>query len=114
LVNNNIVGYFRYVDDILIVYNPSTTDIYHVFNPFNNLKPTIKFTIKKDDNGINFLELTIQKDNNNLSFNVYRKPTTTVTIIPRDSCYQQEHKHAGIRYLVNRINTYELNPTKKI
>jgi predicted ATPase len=74
--------------------------------------PTMKFTMEKeDDNRINFLDLTVQKDNNNLSFNVYRKPTTTDTINPRDSYHPQKHKHAAIRYLVNSMNTYELNPT---
>jgi hypothetical protein len=80
LVNNNIHGYFRYVDDILIVYNTSITNIHDVFNSFNNLMPTMKFTMEKEiDNKINFLDVTIQKETDSLFFNVYRKPTTTDT-----------------------------------
>jgi len=31
LVHNNIIGYFRYVEDILIVYNDTITNIQDVF-----------------------------------------------------------------------------------
>jgi hypothetical protein len=37
------------------------------------------------------------------SFNIYRKPTATDTIIPNDSCHPSEHKLAAIRYLTNRL-----------
>jgi hypothetical protein len=110
LVQNHIIGYFRYVDDILIVYNNSITNIHDVFNAFNNITPNIKFTMEEEtDNSINFLDITIRKENNTLTFNVYRKSTATDSIIPRDSCHPQEHKHAAIRHLINRINTYNLN-----
>jgi len=114
LVQNHIVGYFRYVDDILIIYNDSITNIHDVFNAFNNLTPNIKFTMEEEtNNSINFLDVPIRKENNTLTFNVYRKPTTTDSIIPRDSCHPQEHKHAAIRHLINRMNTYNLNATSK-
>ena len=114
LVQNCIIGYFRYVDDILIVYNESITNIHEVSNAFNNLTPNIKFTMEEEtDNSINFLVVTIRKENNTLTFSVYRKPTTTDSIIPRDSCHPQEHKHAAIRHLINRMNTYNLNTANK-
>jgi hypothetical protein len=40
LLKHHIVGNFRYVDDILIIYNNDTTNIYDVSNVFNNLMPT--------------------------------------------------------------------------
>jgi len=97
LIRSNILGYFRYVD-ILVAYNDSITDIEEVLSSFNNLVPTMKFTVENEiDNTINFLDITIQKGNENLSFDIYRKPTTTHTIIPGDSCHPLEHKHAAIR-----------------
>jgi hypothetical protein len=39
LRHNNIAGYFRYVD-ILIVYNNTTTNVIGVFNSFNEAMPT--------------------------------------------------------------------------
>jgi hypothetical protein len=60
LLKYHIVRYFRYVDDILIVYNKDTTNIYDVFSVFNNIIPTVKFTIEEEkENKINFLEITI-------------------------------------------------------
>ena len=71
LINNHIIGYFRYVDDSLIIYNKTTTNIYDVFNTFNNFKPTRKFATEKEiDKKINFLDITILKETQNLSSNI--------------------------------------------
>jgi hypothetical protein len=54
LKQNRIIGYFRYVDDILIIYNKSITNIQEVFKAFNNVTPNIKFTKEDEiDNSIN-------------------------------------------------------------
>ena len=49
----------------------------------------------------------------NLSFDIHRKPSTTDTIIPNDSCHPQEQKHGAIRYLANRMITHNLNAINK-
>ena len=114
LEQNHTVGCFRYVNDILIVYNVSITNIHDVFNSFNNLTPNIKFTMEKEtENSINLLDVTIRKEHDTLTFNVYRKPTTTDSIIAKDSCHPQEHKYAAIRHLINRMNTYNLNAVNR-
>jgi hypothetical protein len=114
LTENKILGYFRYVDDILIVYNEKDTDIDLLLDQFNNTMPTMKFSIEKENNNnINFLDITICKNQDNLSFSAYRKPTTTDTIIPKDSCHPQEYKQAAIRYLFNRVNNYHLEKAAK-
>jgi hypothetical protein len=114
LLQNNIIGYFRYVDNILIIYNDNVTNIQHVFDSFNNIIPDITFTMEKEtENKINFLDITIQKKENKFSFKIYRKPTTTDSIIPSDSCHPQEQKHAAIRHMINRMNTYSLNKELK-
>lgn len=42
----------------------------------------MKFTMEEEnDNKINFLDITISKEDNNISFSIYRKPSTTDTII---------------------------------
>jgi hypothetical protein len=111
---NNIAGYFQYVDDILIVYNNTTTNIIDVFNSFNEVMPTMKFRIVVEvDNKIKFLDITILKKHDKLAFNIYRKPTTTDPIFPNDSRHPQEHKLAAIRYLTKRMNTYSLNAANK-
>jgi hypothetical protein len=50
-----VVAYFRYVDDILIVYDNQETDITHMLSLFNNLHPNLTFTMElEEDMKINF------------------------------------------------------------
>jgi hypothetical protein len=92
LMQNNILGYFRYVDDISIIYNETTTNIDELLDSFNNAFPTMTFTIEKEvDNSINFLDITIHKKVGNFSFSVYWKPTTTDIIIPNDLNINMPH-----------------------
>ena len=65
------------------------------------------------DSRINFLDITIQNKENKLLFNIYRKPTATDVIIPKDFCHPLEQKHAAIRHMINRMNTYRLNDDSK-
>jgi len=96
------------------MYNKTTTNICDVSNIFNNLMPTMKFTIEEEiNNKINFLDIIILKEAENLSFDIHRKATTTDTIIPNDSCHPEEHKHGARRYLANRMITYNLNAINK-
>jgi hypothetical protein len=44
LLDLNISGYFRYVDDILIIYKEITTSIEDLLNSLNELTPNLKFT----------------------------------------------------------------------
>jgi len=109
LKKHRIEGYFRYVDDSLVVYNDDNTNIYNVLEDFNNLAPKLKFTFEEEQNNqISFLDVTIKKNQKGLSFEVYRKPTTTDIIIPNDSRHPNEHKTAAIRYCRNRLDTFRL------
>jgi hypothetical protein len=53
-MNHNIEGYFRYVDDILIVYNESKTDINYILDFFNKLTPQLEFTLQRETNAESF------------------------------------------------------------
>jgi len=47
VLKHNIEGYFRYVDDILIIYNINKSNINNVLDGFNKLMPKLKFNIEK-------------------------------------------------------------------
>jgi hypothetical protein len=65
----NFIGYSIYVDDVLMVYDETVTDIHEVHAAFNKLAPTIKFIIEKEtDNNINFLDISIRNKRDNLQF----------------------------------------------
>jgi hydroxymethylpyrimidine pyrophosphatase-like HAD family hydrolase len=54
------IGYFRYVDDILIMYNKNKTNRDETLTEFNKQTTSIKFTIEKEQhNSLNFPDLTI-------------------------------------------------------
>jgi hypothetical protein len=114
ILNTQIFAYYRYVDDILIIYNKKKTNIEETLTDFNNIQPSIKFTIEKEKHRkINYLDITIHRKNNQFEFSIYRKPTQTDIIIPSSSCHLYEHKLSGIRYLVNRLNTFPITDKSK-
>ena len=76
------MAYFRYVDDTLVVYNCSDTDIQTVLDQFNDTSQTLSFTMEMEKkNNINLLHISVLESNESLEFKIYRKPTTTDTII---------------------------------
>ena len=110
LVNKHkITAYFRYVDDILLIYDPQHTNIQDIQNDFNMIHPNIKFTSETETNNkINYLDITIHRTPTNWVTSIYRKPTFSDTIIPYSSNHPAQHKYAAIRYLYHRLDTYHL------
>jgi hypothetical protein len=114
LKKHNIYNYFRYVDDILLIYDISTTNITEVLNQFNGITTSLQFTIEHGQNKqINFLDITTHRQQYEFEFDIYRKPTTTDHIIPNDSCHPRKHKQSAIRFLINRMEEYPLNNHKQ-
>jgi hypothetical protein len=110
-----IIDYYRYVDDVLIIYNEEYTNIENTLDEFNGIHPKIKFMMEREtQNRINYLDMTVIKAHNKLTFNIYRKPTTTDSIIHNDSCHPNEHKKkSAINYSINLMNTYPLTQENK-
>jgi hypothetical protein len=109
LIKQLIIAYFRYVDDILIIYDQNKTNIDHTIKEFNKLQSTINFTTEKEEReSINFLDLVIHRNGKNSEIAIYQKPTQTDIIILNSSCYPYEHKLSGIIYLVNRLQTHPI------
>jgi hypothetical protein len=47
LRSSNIEGYYRYVNDTLLVYNKNNTDVEEVHDIFNNVTTYLKITLGK-------------------------------------------------------------------
>jgi hypothetical protein len=106
---HKLAGYYRYVDDILIIYNTSQSNITDILQDFNNIHPNMLFTAEHEEKQqLNFLDITIHKNHNEWEFSIHRKPTFTDTIIPYDSNHPHQHKHATTRYLHNRMHNYNI------
>jgi hypothetical protein len=91
-----IIDYFRYVDDILLIFDSNHTDIQTILNDFNAIHPKLKFTAEiKRDNMINYLDITIHRTPTDWKMSIYKKlhsPTlsyhTHLTIPPNISLLQ--------------------------
>ena len=104
---HKIINYFRYVDDILIIFDPNHSIIQAILADFNTLHPKLQFTAETEkDNAINYLDVNIQRTPSGWKTAVYRKPTFTDTIIPYTSNHPPQHKYAAIRVLYNGLHTH--------
>jgi uncharacterized lipoprotein NlpE involved in copper resistance len=54
LTEQQIIAYFRYVDDILIIYDQKKINIEHTLNKFNKLQPSINSLQK-----MNYMNLSV-------------------------------------------------------
>jgi ABC-type lipoprotein export system ATPase subunit len=51
---HKLVNYFRYVDDILLIYDSHHTNIQAILDDFNSLHPNLQFTEEMEkDNQLN-------------------------------------------------------------
>ena len=106
---HRIVNYFRYVDDILLIFDPNYTNIQAILNDFNTIHPKLHFTAQMEVNiTLNYLDISIHRISTNLKTSIYRKPTFTDTIIPYMSNDPTQHKYAATKFLNNRRNIYNL------
>jgi len=97
------------MDDILLIYDSTHTHIQTLLHDFNTIHPKLKFTVETESNNmINYLDITIYRTSTHWKTSVYRKPTFTDTIIPHTSNHPTQHKYAAVKFLYNRLNTYDL------
>jgi hypothetical protein len=106
---HSIINYFRYVDDILLIFDSNHTDIQTILTDFNALHPNLHFTAEAEkDSTINYLDISNHKTPDNLKTSIYRKPTFTDSIIPYTSNHPKQHKYEAVKFLFNRLNSYNL------
>jgi hypothetical protein len=69
LNKHHTVDYYRYVEDILIVYNVHTTNIHDTLTDFNTIHSKIHFTMETEtDSKLNYLDLTITNEQDQVVF----------------------------------------------
>jgi len=58
-MKHKIIKYCRYVDDILIIFDPNHSNIQTILNDFNALHPKLQFTAEiEEDYTLNYLDLS--------------------------------------------------------
>jgi hypothetical protein len=83
---HHVMDYYRYVDDILIIYNEDCTNTDDMLKEFNSIHPNIQYTIQNQTNNkLNYLDVSIKNIHNRFTFNIYKKPMTS------DQLYTMTH-----------------------
>ena len=82
--------YFRYLDDIFMIWSHGEEEFKNFFNILNNHHPTIKLKATVDKTSLNFLDVTVFKG---IRFNTSKQLDTKVYFKPTDS-HQLLHKHS--------------------
>ena len=85
-LSSHVVYRHRYVDDILCLWDGPEGALQEFLSTMNLLYPSIKFTLQIGENKINFLDLTISIGEGLHQYNIYRKPTSTDTVVHGTSC----------------------------
>jgi hypothetical protein len=100
--------WLRYVDDVFAIVRSDLVD--KTLTILNRRHPSIKFTHEREEGGkIAFLDVEVSRMGDELSFDVYRKPTSTRRIIPSDSHHCIQHKTAALNSLIHRMYSLPLS-----
>lgn len=92
--------FFRFLDDIFIIWTHSKDEFLEFFNILNNHRESIKFQYNISEQSVDFLDVTIYKGNkfkheSILDTKVYFKPTDTHELLHKNS-FHPRHTFQGI------------------
>jgi hypothetical protein len=106
---HKIINYWRYVDDIPLIFDSNHTNIQEILDDFNALPPKLHFTVEAErDHTISYLDISVHRTPTSIKTSIYRKLTFTDTIISYTSNHPPQHKYAVMKFLFNRLNSYNL------
>ncbi|CAJ0967889.1 unnamed protein product [Ranitomeya imitator] len=100
------LAYYRYIDDILIIWTESEPQLKTFHEQFNQSHPTINLTLNYSCTEINFLDTIIKLQNNKIETSLYQKPIDRPTYLKWDSFHPKHIKNSvsdGLAVDNNRI-----------
>ena len=89
--------YFRFLDDILMVWASGKESLHEFLNLTNDFYPSIKFTTETSSSEIHFLGTTIHLQNNKVETEIYSKPVDAHLYLLPKSCHPN-HTTKNIPY----------------
>ena len=94
------LAYFRFLDDIFLIWQHSLDDFKQFFDIINNYRESIKFQYNISETSVDFLDVTVFKGNKfkhhqTLDTKVYFKPTDTHELLHKSS-FHPKHTFDGI------------------
>ena len=91
------LAYYRYIDDIFLVWTHGADELEAFISDLNNFHPSIKFTSEKSHVCVNYLDCSIRLEGHSLQTSVYTKPTDKHTYLTHTS-FHPSHLKASIVY----------------
>ncbi|XP_044752692.1 uncharacterized protein LOC123312368 isoform X1 [Coccinella septempunctata] len=108
----HILKWYRYVDDVFAIFRGTHGQLMSFLDLLNSLHPSIKFTCELEVNDrLPFLDLIIERDNCSLNFDIFRKPTTTDSVIPFTSNHPYSQKFSSFHSMFHRLFNIPLSPS---
>ena len=83
------IAFFRFIDDIMLVWSHGIKALNEFIEAANNLYPTIKFAQCISPEKVNFLDTTVHLVDNSLETEIYTKPTDTHQYLLPSSCHSR-------------------------
>lgn len=104
--------WWRYVDDVFSIIKKESLP--EILRAINGIHRDIKFTHEEEkDSKLSFLDILIVRESSNFVFEIYRKPTNTMRVIPRTSNHSYQHKMAAFHHMIHRMHTLPLSDIGK-
>lgn len=123
VANHFTQNYFRYLDDVFMVWRLSLPEITIIINILNSVDPNIVFTFEssrelhRQSGGIPFLDVEVYTKDNQILFDLFSKTTDTFNYLPFGSSHPR-HCTRNIPYcLARRIVAFvseSSNVTKRL
>ena len=89
--------WWRYIDDIFMVWEHGEDSLLEFIGYLNNLHPSIKFTYKYSRDSIEFLDVLVIRDGTGICTDLFVKETDTHQYLDFSSCHTY-HTKKGIPY----------------
>ena len=80
-------AYFRYIDDIFIIWNEGEESLRQFLESFNKFHPSIKFEWKYTTDQVKFLDVRLSLEGETIEFDLYTKPTDCHQYLHFESCH---------------------------
>ena len=109
--------WLRFLDHIFCLWTEGEENLNNFFKYLNEFHPTIKFTMEKLYEKINFLDVVVYKENKYLSADLYTKDTDTHQYLHAKSCHRSCIKRAipyGQAIRIKRICSDENNLNRRL
>jgi len=109
--------WFRYIDDIFLIWEHSSEELHNFVEHLNTCHPTIKFTSETSTEKVNFLDTTVHlTPEGTLYTTLYSKPTDSHNYLRFDSAHPSHCKTSlpnsqflRLRRICTRVEDYDTN-----